>query len=98
MHLRFSQFFSALFFAQIFWDQIWRPVSSEPYELDAQNLEYFCCIVVLQNALEIWFTDIGVGAAEPRKIGKKIEISKFLPSLAVSGGKYFSDFGSGLVF
>jgi len=34
-------------------------------------LEYFCCIVVLQNALEIWFIDIGVGAAEPRKIGEK---------------------------
>jgi len=34
-------------------------------------LEYFCCVVVLQSALEIWFIDIGVGAAEPRKIGKK---------------------------
>jgi len=60
-------------------------------------LEYFCCVVVLQNALEIWFIDIGVGAAEPRKIEKNRNF-KIFAEFGGLWGKIFQRFWLGLVF
>jgi len=61
-------------------------------------LEYFCCIVVLQNALEIWFIDIGVGAVEPRKIGEKNRNFKIFAEFGGLWGKIFQRFWLGAGF
>jgi len=50
----------------------------------------------LQNALDSWSIFLGVGVGELRKNRKKIEISKLMPSLAGSAGKYVRVFGPGL--
>jgi len=97
MHLRFRSFFGLIFRPNFLGPNLTTRIFRTVWARRAKFGIFLLCRSSTKCVRNLVYRYRRGRSGAPQN-WKKIEISKFLPSLAVSGGKYFSDFGSGWFF